>query len=151
MGVSFFFVLSGFLITYLLLEEKNQKGLISIKHFLYKKNTKDLAIIFFNSFILGFFILPSFSYVPFYSEKFSLNFYGNLIFYMLILPNFALSFYHSVPLIGQTWSIGVEEQFYLVWPILFRLKKIRFNFLIVLFFIWIFFEGFSAFFLFHNR
>ena len=140
MGVSFFFVLSGFLITYLLLEEKNQKGLISIKHFYFRRILR-IWPLYFLILILGFFILPNFSYVPFFSEKFNLNYYGNLLFYLLILPNFALSFYHSVPLIGQTWSIGVEEQFYLIWPIFFHFKKIKFNFLIVLFFIWVFLKG----------
>jgi peptidoglycan/LPS O-acetylase OafA/YrhL len=36
--------------------------------------------------------------------------------YVLILPNIAFSFFSAVPNIGQAWSIGIEEQFYIFWP-----------------------------------
>jgi peptidoglycan/LPS O-acetylase OafA/YrhL len=40
------------------------------------------------------------------------------------MPNLAFSIYTTaVPNIGQSWSIGVEEQFYLLWPLLIRKSK----------------------------
>ncbi len=49
-----------------------------------------------------------------------------------MFPNLAFSIYSPVPLIGQAWSIGVEEQFYLFWPLFIRkLKKVSVKFLII--------------------
>src|ERR1043166_7109505 len=39
---------------------------------------------------------------------------------MLMLPNLALAMFPAIPHLGQVWSIGVEEQFYLLWPWLVR-------------------------------
>src|SRR5215204_29714 len=39
---------------------------------------------------------------------------------VLFLPNLAHILYGGIPLIGQIWSIGVEEQFYLWWPWLMK-------------------------------
>ena len=136
-GVSFFFVLSGFLITYLMLTEQKQFKFFSVKKF-YLRRILRIWPLYFLIFTLGFFILPYFTYVPFFSEQLSNNFFGNTVFYILILPNIALSMFFAVPLIGQSWSIGVEEQFYLIWPILFRLfKKFNFNLLLSFLFFWV--------------
>jgi peptidoglycan/LPS O-acetylase OafA/YrhL len=62
--------------------------------------------------------------------------------YILMLPNLAFSFFLAVPLIGQLWSIGVEEQFYLIWPILLKyFKKISINLLIKILVIWLSIKG----------
>lgn len=121
-GVSFFFVLSGFLITYLMLVEKSKFGKISIKNF-YIRRVLRIWPLYFLILILGFFILPNFTSIPYFSENFTINFSENLVFYLLILPNIAFSIYPAVPLIGQSWSIGVEEQFYLIWPLFFTFIK----------------------------
>jgi peptidoglycan/LPS O-acetylase OafA/YrhL len=121
-GVSFFFVLSGFLITYLMLLEKTRFGKISIKNF-YIRRILRIWPLYFLILIFGFFILPNFTHIPYFSEKFAINFYENLTLYLLILPNIAFSIYPAVPLIGQSWSIGVEEQFYVLWPLFFVLFK----------------------------
>ena len=139
-GVSFFFVLSGFLITYLMLAEKKRFNFFSIKKF-YLRRILRIWPLYFLIFSLGFFVLPYFTYVPFFSEKLSHNFLANMIFYILILPNFAFSIFSAVPLIGQTWSIGVEEQFYLIWPIFFRVfKNFDFKLLINFILFWLFFK-----------
>lgn len=121
-GVSFFFVLSGFLITFLMLTEKKHFKLFSLKKF-YLRRVLRIWPLYFLLLIIGFFILPYYTYVPYFSDHFKIEFSANLILYILIIPNLALSMFVAVPLIGQSWSIGVEEQFYFFWPILFRLFK----------------------------
>jgi len=41
----------------------------------------------------------------------------------IILPNLAQAIFPPIPNIGQAWSIGVEEQFYLIWPIIVKKSK----------------------------
>ncbi len=123
-GVYFFFVLSGFLITYLLLKEKQENNTISIKDF-YVRRILRIWPLYYIIVILGFFILPQIYFIKlnFYSDHFLKLFNENLILYLLILPNLAFSIFSAVPHIGQSWSIGVEEQFYLFWPLI--IKKVK--------------------------
>jgi peptidoglycan/LPS O-acetylase OafA/YrhL len=116
-GVYFFFVLSGFLITYLLLAEKEKQGSVHIKQF-YIRRVLRIWPLYYLIMVLGFFVLPHIKYIEIdtLQAQFYDHFYGNLIMYMIILPNLAYSFFISVPHIGQSWSIGVEEQFYIFWP-----------------------------------
>ena len=140
-GVSFFFVLSGFLITYLMLLEKKNFNSISVRKF-YLRRILRIWPLYFLLLIVGFFILPKLTYIPYFSEDLSSNFKWNLIMYILMLPNLAFSFFLAVPLIGQLWSIGVEEQFYLIWPVLLKyFKKININLLIKILVIWLFIKG----------
>jgi len=140
-GVSFFFVLSGFLITYLMLLEKKNFNSIAVRKF-YLRRILRIWPLYFLILIVGFFILPKLTYIPYFSENLSSNFKWNLIMYILMLPNLAFSFFLAVPLIGQLWSIGVEEQFYLIWPILLKyFKKISINLLIKILVIWLFIKG----------
>lgn len=125
LGVVFFFVLSGFLITYLLYAEREKVGRISVKNFYIRRIFRIWPLYYF-LFILGFFVFPHFDwlYVPDQSEVFEPNFWGNFWMYLFILPNLALSvFEQAVPNIGLSWSIGVEEQFYLIWPLIIRFFK----------------------------
>lgn len=123
-GVSFFFVLSGFLITYLLLSEKKHTNTVQIKHF-YIRRILRIWPLYYLILILGFFILPKFNdiYTNFARIIFEKSFYQQLMLYVIILPNVAYSFFGPFPHIGQSWSIGVEEQFYLIWPVL--IKKVK--------------------------
>ena len=137
-GVSFFFVLSGFLITYLMIEERDSFKSFSVKSF-YLRRIFRIWPLYFLILILGFFILPNFTYVPFFSDNLKINFFPNLIIYLFIFPNIALSMFPAVPLIGQSWSIGVEEQFYLIWPLIFKFfKNFNLNLLMKLLFLFVF-------------
>ena len=123
-GVVFFFVLSGFLITYLLLAEKKKTNTVHVGHF-YGRRILRIWPLYFLIMILGFFILPNFELFNVGSQSNSLseNFTGNLILYAIILPNLAQAIFPPIPNIGQAWSIGVEEQFYLIWPIIVKKSK----------------------------
>lgn len=133
LGVVFFFVLSGFLITYLLLSEKEKTGTIIIKKF-YMRRVLRIWPLYFLITILGFFVLP---HLHFMDNIYLIKFNGytiilNLILFIIMLPNLAFVFYKPMPHIGQTWSIGIEEQFYILWPWLVKKSKNILKTLIIL-------------------
>ncbi|WP_375443739.1 acyltransferase family protein [uncultured Fibrella sp.] len=117
LGVSLFFVLSGFLITYLLLAEKQKTGRIAIRKF-YIRRVLRIWPLYFLVVGLGLVVWPL---VPILQTPALLGdvydqFGLKLLVYGLVLPNFALALFGNVPMVSHTWSIGVEEQFYLMWP-----------------------------------
>jgi len=124
LGVYFFFVLSGYLITYLLIHEKEKTGTIQIKAF-YLRRLLRIWPLYYLITVLAFFILPHFEMmqVPWLQQFHESNFTVNLALFLLMLPNLAFALNPAVPHAGQLWSIGVEEQFYLIWPILFKKTK----------------------------
>lgn len=127
LGVVFFFVLSGFLITYLLYAEKKETGTIAVKAFYFRRIFRIWPLYYF-IFALGFFVLPHLDlfYVTNQTDYLFDNYWLNFFLFLIILPNLALAFSPygtSVPNIGQSWSIGVEEQFYLVWPLIIKFFK----------------------------
>lgn len=128
LGVVLFFVLSGFLITYLLLAEEFTFKKISIRQF-YMRRILRIWPLYFLIISLALFILPNISIftIPGFGKDIA---YSNLAWklglYVIFLPNLVLSVYGVVPYASHTWSIGAEEQFYLVWPVILRyVKKYR--------------------------
>ncbi len=124
-GVLLFFVLSGFLITYLLLKEIQITGTIKIKAF-YIRRALRIWPLYFLTIILAFFVFPfiNFLILKDYSlvviwSKLSLK----LFFYCIFMPNIVLDFLGFIPYASHSWTIGAEEQFYFIWPLLF--KKIK--------------------------
>jgi len=135
-GVTFFFVLSGFLITYLLLNEDNTIGFISVKQF-YLRRLIRIWPLYYLLVILGFFIFPCFSFI--YENHYEIlryNFVHKLILFLSFMPNISLAELNIVPFTEHLWSIGVEEQFYLIWPLLIKFAKnkmrIMINILIII-------------------
>lgn len=124
LGVVFFFVLSGFLITYLLLKEKEQTGTVNVKKF-YLRRILRIWPLYFLIVLIGFFVLPYFEFMHIhYSARFRSHLSViNLILFLIMLPNAAFAIFKPMPHIGQTWSVGVEEQFYLLWPWLVKKSK----------------------------
>lgn len=121
-GVGLFFVLSGFLITYLLLSEKGKKGQINIKNF-YMRRVLRIWPIYFIIVIAAMLIFPkiSFFYTPEGILRFSdTYFWSRFSLLLMVLPNMSFVFYELPYMCSQTWSIGVEEQFYYLWPWLVR-------------------------------
>lgn len=139
LGVLLFFVLSGFLITFLLLDEESTTGTISIKKF-YIRRILRIWPLYYLILILGFFVYP---HIPFLQmgdlgDNIFVEFKTKFLLFLFILPNLALSRYSPIPYISQSWSIGVEEQFYLVWPLLMKnIKKklVLFIFIILVYFL----------------
>ena len=129
LGVDLFFVLSGFLITYLLLHEKGRFGRINTRNF-YIRRVLRIWPLYFLIVFLAFFIFPNIPlFVPPNNEIsfMSHDFYRRLSLFLLVLPNIGFILYNSPYLAAQTWSIGVEEQFYYLWPWIiqnFTLKRL---------------------------
>ena len=121
-AVTFFFVLSGFLITYLLLVERERTGTISIRKF-YARRVLRIWPLYFLVIVLSFFVLPRVALFDIPGLSAGTNFRSTLLLYVLFLPQLALSVYPPVPYAEPLWSIGVEEQFYLLWPLLVARTK----------------------------
>lgn len=122
LGVVLFFVLSGFLITYLLLDEINLTTKINMKNF-YIRRILRIFPLYYLILIFSFFILPNFTFFSFPDKPISFENFPlkQLILYFTMFPNLAAANFSSIPFASQSWSIGTEEQFYLIWPIIFIL------------------------------
>lgn len=120
-GVSIFFVLSGFLITHLLLVEKHNRKSIDVKKF-YVKRILRIWPLYFIILILGFFVFPYSYYPHYFPNPKDYDIINIIILSTLFLPNLATYLSNSFFATGILWSIGVEEQFYLIWPHIVKLK-----------------------------
>ncbi|MBS1688620.1 MAG: acyltransferase, partial [Bacteroidetes bacterium] len=131
-AVIVFFTLSGFLITYLLLQEKEQTEKISLKNFYLRRILRIWPLYFF---YIGIIIL-----LHYYIIGDGIKNINNIKYFFLFLQNYCVYFLQRQPTdMGHLWSIGVEEQFYFVWPIIFlftkNLKKFLFGFILSILFI----------------
>jgi peptidoglycan/LPS O-acetylase OafA/YrhL len=105
-GVTMFFALSGFLITYLLLLEKDKINTINVKKFYMRRVLRIWPLYYL------YVILVLFVYLYFDIEyKDSI-----LPWYIFLMANVPLILNTTLPYLGHLWSIGVEEQFYIIWP-----------------------------------
>jgi peptidoglycan/LPS O-acetylase OafA/YrhL len=103
LGVTVFFVISGFLITSLLLSERKRYGTISLKLFYARRALRIVPA--FGAFVLAMALLSHLGWV----ELRRLDVITALTWTM----NFNLS---RSWVVGHIWSLSVEEQFYLLWP-----------------------------------
>jgi len=104
-GVQLFFVLSGFLITTLMLREEHGTGRISLKEFYLRRAFRILPVYFV--------ILLITAVGSWLCGTFTSNGIGPALKYFLTFTN---EFAGASPY-GQSWSLGVEQKFYLVWPL----------------------------------
>ena len=121
-AVILFFVLSGFLITYLLLTEIQKTGTVSIKKF-YVRRMLRIWPVYYLILFLGLVGLPLLVQALRYQGSFMPSAASpmQIILYIIMLPNAAAFFGALLPGISQLWTIGIEEQFYLLWPALSKL------------------------------
>jgi len=140
-GVDIFFVISGYLITSVILKELNETGSFSFKYFYERRVRRILpALLFVMVVSMPFawvFLLPSdftdFSKSILYSLGFSSNFYFNYSGQIYGAENGLLKpFLH-------TWSLSVEEQYYILFPIfllfIFKYFKKYLSFILILGFV----------------
>lgn len=127
-GVSFFFVLSGFLITWLLLEERRSVGRIDIKAF-YLRRVFRIWPLYYAVLLAGAVLLP----LLYKLMHQPLHFDYKMGLYAFFLSNFgslsldpAFNLVRSFPLVMNiSWSVSIEEQYYLIWPLFFGLLPAR--------------------------
>lgn len=132
LGVNFFFVISGFLITFLLIKEKEQNGQINLKNFWIRRMLRIWPLFYFCIFF-GFIVFPFiktiFGQTP--------NETANWIYYITFTNNFDFisKGLPDASILGVLWSVAIEEQFYFVWPIIlyfFPKKKYWIAFTIII-------------------
>jgi len=115
-GVQVFFVISGFLITTILLSQKEKVHLARsklISHFIIKRAIRLFPV---------YFLVITVLFIISYAGNLWICGKGDGIHYFTYTQNF-LFFVKGwqSPLLNHTWSLAVEEQFYLVWPFLLLL------------------------------
>ncbi len=117
-GVSFFFVLSGFLITYILLFEKKKAGKINIKRFFKKRSLRIYPL---------FYLMIAFAYLsPYLIHALSipsahLGYKPNFWISIFFLENYKMMWMHTFPdgaPLRVMWSLCVNEHFYILWGLL---------------------------------
>lgn len=127
-GVGLFFVLSGFLITYLLLHEAKKNARINVVGFFMRRLLR-IWPLYFVIVLFGFLVFP---YLPPYDTPTS----NSLALYSLFLSNFEEiwnGWRDAASYLSITWSVSVEEQYYIGWVLLMMLippfRKGKFFFL----------------------
>ncbi len=108
LGVRVFFVISGFLITNLLLSELEAKQTIHLPRFYFRRTLRIFVPYYF--FLLVMIILQALGWIRLTSNDF------------LHAATYTMNYYPEPSWqVGHAWSLSVEEQFYLLWPALLLL------------------------------
>ncbi len=111
LGVDIFFVLSGMLITSLLAQEWQETSSISFRKFYARRALRLLPALFA---LVIFTIVQVLLFPP---EAGRLAVFRHLLGVLFYVENWAGGY----TVIGHTWSLSIEEQFYIVWPLVFLL------------------------------
>jgi len=119
LGVDLFFVISGYVITRLLLDSIARSGGLDLRAF-YKARIRRLFP------PLVFMILATSIYIGIWAPETMRRFVSDAPFSLFGAMNWWLVFRHTdyfdsiarPPLLQHTWSLGVEAQFYLIWPLI---------------------------------
>lgn len=125
-GVQFFFVLSGFLITYIILEEKNRTGQFNLRHFFARRILRIWPLYYLM--ILVAFLTPIITenvlHVATSAEGYEPEWWKSLLF----LENYkmmATGEHPNVSPLGVMWSLCIEEHFYIIWGLLLYFIPVR--------------------------
>lgn len=105
-GVTMFFALSGYLITYLLLVEKRDFTRINIRQFYIRRILRIWPLYYFFLLlsVIGLLVL----------EREALT--KSIWYYLVLFANIPFITQTTITILRHYWSLGVEEQFYLFWP-----------------------------------
>ena len=117
-AVVLFFVLSGFLITHLSLSERAATGRIDVRRF-YVRRVLRIWPLYYLTVALGLFVWNRIALLQLgeLSNNARDTTPGSLLLLLLVLPGYVAA---NIPYVGHTWSIGVEEQFYALQPLVLR-------------------------------
>lgn len=110
-GVNLFFCLSAYLITELLLREKEQVGHLNVKSFYIRRILRIWPLYFvFVLFAFGLTFVDR-------TQHFSVR---QLIMFLMLAGNWAAAVSVISSVVAPLWSVSIEEQFYLLWPLAVR-------------------------------
>jgi peptidoglycan/LPS O-acetylase OafA/YrhL len=123
-GVDLFLVLSAFLITSLLLLEYERHGGISLRGF-YMRRILRIWPLYYLMIVIGFFLLPWLSLFafPLHSPQHALLMKQHFLPFCTLFGNYSSGKYGypTATPIMHMWTVTLEEQFYVAWPLLFSL------------------------------
>lgn len=114
-GVTLFFVISGFLITYLLLVEQKRTDKIIIQKFYLRRILRIWPIYYL---FIGICLVTAL-----FTNELQDIFSNQIYWYLIFSANIPFIFVSGINIIVHYWSIGVEEQFYLFWPWIVKIKR----------------------------
>jgi peptidoglycan/LPS O-acetylase OafA/YrhL len=117
LSVDVFFVLSGFLITSVLVEESGKTGAIDLRNFYVRRALRLLPALAVLLFALTIFSLR----MPVPASAVEVR--REILFTAFYVTNWALAFgaMPAMGLLGHGWTLAIEEQFYFVWPVVLML------------------------------
>ena len=135
LGVNLFFILSGFLISYLLLVEKDTTGTVSYRNFYVRRILRIWPLYLGYGLILTFFSPYVAARLGLHSDTDLPLMMLNLVFLLFFSVNMQLAFIGSnTGMFEISWSVCIEEQFYLIWPVLMNNFRTRLPKLLVVMF-----------------
>jgi peptidoglycan/LPS O-acetylase OafA/YrhL len=106
LGVRVFFVISGFLITTLLLAEKDRSGSISLRSFYFRRTMRIFPP--FYAYVAVIALAAAAGWIHLHPDD------------LLAAVTYTVNYHHDRSwYVGHAWSLAVEEQFYLLWPFVF--------------------------------
>lgn len=126
-GVSIFFVLSGFLITYLLITENEMSGKVNLWNF-YIRRVLRIWPLYFAVVLFAFCLYPVLKTILGVNQPLA----SNVFYHLTFLSNFDViniqKNFFGCDAMSQniTWSVSIEEQFYLFWPLIFTFLSKRY-------------------------
>ena len=110
-GVKLFFTISGFLITTLLLRERDKIGTISLRNFYVRRVLRIFPLYFL---VLGIYVV-----LVRFAERdpaATTQFFANLPYFLSFTANWFVNFDGGRVIFYFAWSLSAQEQFYLAWP-----------------------------------
>jgi peptidoglycan/LPS O-acetylase OafA/YrhL len=113
-GVTLFFAISGFLITTLLLREKDRHGAIDLRAFYVRRALRIFPLYYA---VLLIYVVLVFALER--HSKVGQDFFSNLVYFVSYTSNWFVALDGRI-IFYYAWSLAAEEQFYLVWPPLMK-------------------------------
>ena len=125
-GVMFFFVLSGFLITYIVGEEKHRTGTIALKKFFARRILR-IWPLYYLMVLVAYttpYLLSHVLHLSSSGEGYEPRLWASMFF----LENYMMMFTHThanVSPLSVMWSLCIEEHFYIVWGLLIYFASLK--------------------------
>ncbi len=120
LGVDVFFVISGYLISRILLERLEQTGRLGLQDFYARRARRilpALAVVLLASTVAGWYLLLPTDYREFSSSALAAVLSVANLFFYFGQTEYGAADNLTIPLL-HTWSLGIEEQFYLLFPLI---------------------------------